>query len=49
MIKCDSVRNQKWRLGVLKHYEEVTHNISKTCRYFGISRCGLITNDPLPR
>lgn len=26
------------RLRVLQHYEQVTRNISKTCRYFGISR-----------
>ena len=38
MTQSDSLRNQKRRLGVLKHYEEVTRNVSKTCRYFGISR-----------
>jgi len=38
MVNLDAIRNQKWRLGVLKHFEEVTHNVSKTCRYFGISR-----------
>ena len=38
MVKYDPIRNQKWRLGVIWHFEEVTHNVSKTCRYFGISR-----------
>jgi transposase InsO family protein len=32
------LRNQKRRLGVIRHVEEVTHNVAKTCRYFGISR-----------
>ena len=39
MAKYDPLRNQKWRLKVLRQYEEVTHNVSKTCRYFGISLC----------
>jgi transposase len=38
MVIQDSVRNQSWRLGILRHVEEVTHNVAKTCRYFGISR-----------
>ena len=38
MVNHDPVRNQKWRLGILRHFEEVTHNVSKTCRYYGISR-----------
>jgi len=38
MVNHDPTRNQKWRLGVLRHFEEVTHNVSKTCRYFGINR-----------
>jgi transposase-like protein len=38
MVNHDRIRNQKWRLGFLRHFEEVTHNVSKTCRYFGISR-----------
>jgi transposase InsO family protein len=25
-------------LGIIRHVEEVTHNVAKTCRYFGISR-----------
>ena len=32
------LRNQRRRLGVIRHAEEVTHNVAKTCRYFGISR-----------
>ncbi len=32
------LRNQKKRLGIILHVEEVTHNVAKTCRYFGISR-----------
>jgi len=38
MSKNEILRNQKWRLGIIRHAEEVTHNIAKTCRYFGISR-----------
>jgi transposase len=38
MVNLDHLRNQKWRLGIIRHFEEVTHNVSKTCRYFGISR-----------
>ena len=35
MVNHDPIRNQKWRLGVVRHVEEVTHNVSKTCRYYG--------------
>jgi transposase-like protein len=38
MLEQDLLRNQRKRLAVLRHYEEVTHNVSKTCRYYGISR-----------
>ncbi|MFZ6017935.1 MAG: helix-turn-helix domain-containing protein, partial [Nitrospirota bacterium] len=38
MSKKEILRNQRWRLGVIRHAEEVTKNIAKTCRYFGISR-----------
>lgn len=31
-------RLQQWRLGIIRHVEEVSHNVAKTCRYFGISR-----------
>jgi len=32
------LRNQKRRLGIIRHVEEITHNVARTCRYFGISR-----------
>ena len=38
MSRNEILRNQRWRLGIISHAEEVTHNIAKTCRYFGISR-----------
>lgn len=38
MSQKELQRLQQWRLGVLRHYEEVTHNVAKTCRHYGISR-----------
>ena len=38
MNKRELKRQIKLRLEVIKHAKEVTGNISKTCRYFGISR-----------
>lgn len=38
MSEKEIIRLQKWRLGVLRHVEEVTHNAAKTCRYYGIGR-----------
>ncbi len=38
MTEKEISRKQRWRLGIIRHAEEVTHNIAKTCRYFGISR-----------
>lgn len=38
MFVQEDVRNQRWRFGILRHVEEVTHNVAKTGRYFGISR-----------
>ena len=38
MSEKEILRLQKWRLGVLHHVEEVTHNVAKTCRYYGIGR-----------
>lgn len=38
MSEQEILRLQKWRLGVLRHEEEVTHNVAKTCRYYGIGR-----------
>jgi transposase-like protein len=34
----DTVKNQRWRWGILRHVEEVTNNVAKTCRYYGVSR-----------
>ncbi len=31
-------RGARHRLAVIRHCQEVTHNVSKTCRYYGISR-----------
>lgn len=38
MSEQEIIRLQKWRLGILRHKKEVTHNVFKTCRYYGISR-----------
>lgn len=38
MIEKEIARNIKWRLGFIQHAEEITKNVAKTCRYFGISR-----------
>jgi transposase InsO family protein len=38
MLEQDLLRNQRKRLAILRHYEEITHNVAKTCRYYGISR-----------
>lgn len=38
MNKMEMKRQVKLRLKIIKHAEEETGNISKTCRYFGISR-----------
>ena len=38
MSEQEIKRLQKWRLGILRHVEEVTHNVAKTCRYYGIGR-----------
>ncbi|MCJ7644466.1 MAG: helix-turn-helix domain-containing protein [Candidatus Aminicenantes bacterium] len=32
------IRNQRWRLVIIRHVEEITQNVAKTCRYYGISR-----------
>ena len=31
-------RKARARLRVLRHHEQVTRNVSQTCRFFGISR-----------
>lgn len=38
MSKKELDRLQQWRLGIIHHAQEVTHNVAKTCRYYGISR-----------
>jgi len=38
MLRNEILRSQKWRLGIIRHTKEATHNIDKTCQYFGISR-----------
>jgi len=38
MSEKEILRNQRWRSGIMRHAEEVTKNIAKTCRYFGIGR-----------
>lgn len=38
MTKHEQARLVRWRLKILRHAEEVTQNVSQTCRYFGISR-----------
>jgi len=38
MKKTERQRLVNWRMKVIRHAAETTHNVSKTCRYFGISR-----------
>lgn len=38
MSKRELDRLQAWRLGIIRHALEVTKNVAKTCRYYGISR-----------
>lgn len=38
MSEQDLQRQVKHRLAVIHHAQEVTHNVSQTCRYYGISR-----------
>jgi len=38
MTEIEQQRKIRHRLAVLRHAEEVTGSISKTCRYYGISR-----------
>ena len=38
MTEREVARNAARRLAILQHAEEVTGNVAKTCRYFGISR-----------
>ncbi len=38
MTERELVRNAARRLAIIRHAEEVTDNVAKTCRYFGITR-----------
>ena len=38
MTERELDRRAAHRLAVIRHAQEVTHNVSKTCRYYGISR-----------
>ena len=38
MTEQQLTRQAKRRLAILRHAEEVTGNVARTCRYYGISR-----------
>nr|MBA3982194.1 helix-turn-helix domain-containing protein [Acidimicrobiia bacterium] len=38
MNERQAARNAARRLAVLLHAEEITGNVARTCRYYGISR-----------
>ncbi len=38
MTEQQLLRMAKRRLAILRHAEEITGNVSLTCRYYGISR-----------
>ena len=38
MSNKEILRLQAWRLGIIRHVEEVMGNVAKTCRYYGVSR-----------
>src|SRR5262245_8030553 len=38
MTNAEQTRLMNWRLKVLRHASEVTQNVARTCRHFGISR-----------
>ena len=38
MTEREAARTAARRLAILQHAEEVTSNVAKTCRYYGISR-----------
>ncbi len=37
MTERELARGAAYRLAILRHAAEVTHNVSKTCRYYGIT------------
>ena len=38
MTEKEVIRIQRWRLAIICHAQEVSLNVAKTCRYYGISR-----------
>lgn len=38
MTERELIRIQRWRLRIIRHAQEVTPNMARTCRYYGISR-----------
>jgi transposase-like protein len=38
MQERNLLRNLRKQIAVIQHYEKITHNVYKTCRYYGISR-----------
>ena len=38
MKKTDQQRQVRWRASIIRHASEVSRNVAKTCRHFGISR-----------
>ena len=38
MSEKEILRLQQWRLRIIHHAQEVTNNVAKTCRYYGISK-----------
>jgi transposase len=38
MNKQEITRLQRWRLGIIRHSLEVSRNVAKTCRHYGVSR-----------
>jgi len=37
MTEKEVIRIQRWRLAIICHAQEVSHNVAKTCRYYGIA------------
>jgi transposase-like protein len=38
MTKADVQRQANWRKGIIIHASDISHNVAKTCRYYGLSR-----------
>lgn len=47
--ELEKLRQAKARLRQIQHYEEVTHNVSKTCRRHGVPRVSMKRYWPGPR